>query len=71
MTLRREQVEHIERLKQELGVDLRVGTVVSEQVTSRGGRSGISPISPQEGRGIVAKTLNPTLLRMIADLEGR
>lgn len=70
MPLTPEQIEHIERIKKELGIDQRLGTSVSQQTHTHGHNVGIDAVSPDEGRKIVHDTFNPVIKRVIAALDG-
>lgn len=70
MPLSEDQIDLIERLKQELGIDQRLGQSLSEQTHERGQAIGIDPISPSEGRQIVEQKFNPIVIKVIAALGG-
>ncbi len=68
MPLSKEQIDHIERLKREFGIDQRLGESLSER--TRNSTSGIDPVTPAEGREIVEREFNPIVIKVISALGG-
>jgi len=69
MSLTSEQIEHIERIKKELGIDSGLGGSMSERTAARGHHSGIATVTPGEGRQIATKTFNQVIIKVLADLD--
>jgi len=69
MPLSEEQIEYIEELKKELGIDQALGERISEHTIKRGSAAGISPVSTAQGRRIVEREFNPTIIKVIEELE--
>jgi hypothetical protein len=70
MPLSKDQIDLIERLKREFGIDQNLGQSLSDQTHARGQASGIDPVSPDEGRRIVEREFNPIVIKVIAALGG-
>lgn len=69
MPLSEEQIEHIEELKKELGIDQALGESLSEHTQKRGFAAGISPVSKAQGRSIIEREFNPIIIKVIEELE--
>lgn len=69
MALTPKQIEHIHKLKRDLGIDENLGRQVSQLSRERGHFVGIDPVTPDEGRRIVSETLNPVIERVIEELS--
>jgi len=64
MPLTERQKDFIERMKDELGIDRRVGRSLSDLSTEKGRQAGISQITPDVGEAISKEILNITIMRI-------
>ena len=71
MNITLNQIEFIEQMKYDLGIDHRLGSSFSDLSRDRGHSAGIGFITPQQGEDISKKIFNPTILRIVSLFDGK
>jgi hypothetical protein len=65
MALQPQDEEFIEKIKHDLGIDIRLGDSLSKLVEDRGRDINAAPLTPQQGEDLSKRAFNPTIRRIL------